>query len=146
MPGVAMMRTACYDAENRMISETDANGTTATYAYDGDGQRMSKTVNGVTTTFVYDPQGHLAQDYGGPAIPLSETGTRYLTTDQLGSTRLMTKADGTLAVTYDYLPFGMEFAQSTDTNRVRFTSVLSQKCVDKVFRPCPRSSPRQPSI
>src|SRR6516164_6203277 len=26
------------------------------------------------------------------------------------------------------------------------TSVLSQKCVDKVFRPCPRSSPRQPSI
>lgn len=39
MPGVAAMRTACYSAENRMISETDANGTTATYAYDGNGHR-----------------------------------------------------------------------------------------------------------
>jgi RHS repeat-associated protein len=82
---------------------------------------VSKTLNGVTTTFVYDPEGQLAQDYGGPTIPLSETGTRYLTTDHLGSTRLLTKADGTVAVTYDYLPFGMEFAQSADTNRIRFT-------------------------
>jgi YD repeat-containing protein len=65
MPGVAMMRTACYDAENRMISETDANGTTATYAYDGDGRRVSKTLNGVTTTFVYDPQGQLAKTMAG---------------------------------------------------------------------------------
>jgi RHS repeat-associated protein len=121
MPGVAMMRAACYDAENRMTSETDANGTTATYAYDGDGRRVSKALNGMTTTFVYDPEGQLAQDYGGPTIPTSETGTRYLTTDQLGSTRLLTKADGTVAVTYDYLPFGMEFAQSADTNRIRFT-------------------------
>jgi RHS repeat-associated protein len=44
-----------------------------------------------------------------------------VTTDHLGSTRLLTKADGTVAVTYDYLPFGMEFAQSADTNRIRFT-------------------------
>ena len=39
-----MLRTACYDAENRMISETDANGATSTYSYDGDGRRVSKTV------------------------------------------------------------------------------------------------------
>jgi YD repeat-containing protein len=72
MPGVAAMRTACYSAENRIISETDANGTTATYAYDGTGHRVTKMLNGVTTTFVYDPEGQLAQDYGGPTIPLSE--------------------------------------------------------------------------
>jgi RHS repeat-associated protein len=120
MPEVAMMRTACYDAENRMISETDSTGNTATYAYDGDGRRVSKTVNAVTTTLVYDPQGQLAQEYGG-TIPASETGTRYLTTDHLGSTRVMTNASQAVMQTYDYLPFGEEFVQSSDTNRVRFT-------------------------
>jgi YD repeat-containing protein len=122
MPGVAMLRTACYDAENRMVSETNASGATATYTYDGDGHRVSKTVNGVATVFVYDPMGQLAQEYGGPAIPASESGTQYLTTDQLGSTRVVTRADGTVAQTYDYLPFGQEFTPSADTNRIRFTS------------------------
>jgi len=75
-----------------MISETDANGTTATYAYGGNGRRVTKMLNGVTTTFVYDPEGQLAQDYGGPTIPLSERDTRYVMTDHLGSTRLLTKA------------------------------------------------------
>jgi YD repeat-containing protein len=70
MPGVAMMRTASYDAENRMISEMDANGTTATYAYDENGHRVTKTWNGVTRTFVYHPEGHLAQGYSWPTIPL----------------------------------------------------------------------------
>jgi RHS repeat-associated protein len=120
MPGVAMMRTACYDAENRMVSETDASGNTATYAYDGYGRRVSKTVGGVTTTFVYDPNGELAQEYGGPAPCASDT--QYLTTDQLGSTRLLTNADGTVAATYDYLPFGEEFTPSADCNPIRFTS------------------------
>ena len=81
MPGVAAMRTACYSAENRMISETDANGTTATYAYDGNGHR----------------------DQGLERVD-----------DHLGSTRLLTKADG-IVVIYDCSPFGMEFAQSGDT-------------------------------
>jgi hypothetical protein len=81
MPGVAAMRTACYSAENRMISETDANGTTATYAYDGNGHR----------------------DQGVERVD-----------DHLGSTRLLTKADG-IVVIYDCSPFGMEFAQSGDT-------------------------------
>ncbi len=122
MPGTAMLRTACYDAENRMVSETDASGATATYTYDGDGRRISKTVSGVTTTFVYDPMGQLAQEYGGPTISGSETGTRYLTTDQLGSTRLVTDGSGNVAQSYDYLPFGQDFTLPTDSNRIRFTS------------------------
>jgi RHS repeat-associated protein len=35
---------------------------------------------------------------------------------------LITKADGTSAATYDYLPFGQEFVASTDSNVMRFTS------------------------
>ncbi len=35
---------------------------------------------------------------------------------------MLTKADGSVAQTYDYLPFGQEFTPSGDTNRIRFTS------------------------
>ncbi len=79
-------------------------------------------MSGVTTTFVYDPMGQLAQEYGGPTIPGSESGPRYLTTDQLGSTRLVTDGGGNVAQAYDYLPFGQDFTLPTDSNRIRFTS------------------------
>jgi YD repeat-containing protein len=99
-------RTSTYDAENRQVTVTNAQSVTATYAYDGDGRRVKKTVNGNTTTFVYDAAGQLAAEYGGPA-PV-ESGTRYLFGDHLGSTRLVARADGTVDKTYDYLPFGEE--------------------------------------
>jgi RHS repeat-associated protein len=122
VPSGNMLRTACHDAENRMVSETDTGGATAIYIYDGDGRRVQKTAGGLTTTFVYDPLGQLAQQYGGPTIPAAELGTRYFTADHLGSTRLLTKGDGTPAENYDYLPFGQEFVSSGDTNGIRFTS------------------------
>jgi RHS repeat-associated protein len=81
---------------------------TATYAYDGDGRRIKKTVNGNTTTFVYDAMGQVAAEYGGEAPPAYESGTRFLFTDHLGSTRLMANANGTQTKAYDYLPFGEE--------------------------------------
>jgi YD repeat-containing protein len=77
-----------YDAENRLKQATI--GTTVTeYAYDGEGRRVKKG----GTTYVYDAFGQLAAEYGG-ANPL--TGTRYLTADHLGSTRLVTDAAGVL--------------------------------------------------
>ena len=45
-----------YDEASRLTSYTSATET-ATYKYDGDGLRMSKTVNGVTTPFTWDPGG-----------------------------------------------------------------------------------------
>jgi hypothetical protein len=42
-------------------------------------------------TFVYDAFGNLAAEYGGPVGP---TGTQYLTSDHLGSTRLVTDSSG----------------------------------------------------
>ncbi len=78
MPGAPMMRTACYDAENRMVSETDGDGNPATYKYDGDGRRISKTSGGYTTIFVYDSQGQLAQEYGGLRFPLRSRGRGLL--------------------------------------------------------------------
>ena len=106
--GAATVRTATYDAENRMTSAT-ANGTTTTYVYDGDGRRVRKTVGSVATTFVYDPFGNLAQEYGTP----TDTGPKYITTDHLGSTRLETDSGGAVSKCYDYLPFGEELGNGT---------------------------------
>jgi len=112
VPSGAMRRTACYDAENRMYSETPASGTTSTYGYDGDGRRIKKTVGtGTPIIYVYDPQGNLAQEYGTPVT----TGTDFLTADHLGSTRLVT-TDGALAgVCHDFKPFGEELPKACTT-------------------------------
>jgi RHS repeat-associated protein len=104
MVGVATLRTSCYDAENRMTSETDPNGVTTTYVYDGDGRRVSKNVNGTATTFVSDAMGNLIAEYGGPQNP--DSGTLYVSVDHLGSTRLLADGSGNQKYCNDYLPFG----------------------------------------
>ena len=108
-PTGTLLRTATYDAENRMTSATDSNGNTTTYVYDGDGRRVQKTTPQGTTVFVYDPMGNLAQEYG----PNSQSGTQYLSTDSLGSTRLVTDASGAAISCHDYLPFGEEVNAGT---------------------------------
>jgi RHS repeat-associated protein len=96
--------TLTYDAENRVVSAAAPSpvSVTESYAYDGEGRRVQKT--GTTSTvFVYDGFGNLAAEYGQAG---SASGTQYLTTDHLGSTRLVTDANGNVVARYDYLPFG----------------------------------------
>ena len=106
--------TLTYDQANRLT----AYGTTATYAYSGDGLRMSKTVSGTTTAFAWDQSGTLplliadGSDYyiygpGGQAIEkITGTTVTYLHADQQGSTRLLTDATGKVVGTYTYDPYG----------------------------------------
>ena len=47
--------TLGYDQADRLTSY----GTTATYTYNGDGQRLTKTVNGTTQTFTWDQTGSI---------------------------------------------------------------------------------------
>jgi YD repeat-containing protein len=99
-----------YDAENRLKQATI--GTTVTeYAYDGEGRRVKKG----GTTYVYDAFGQLAAEYGG-TNPLS--GTRYLTADHLGSTRLVTDAVGGDQQCSDYFPFGEELQRVSEAVRL----------------------------
>jgi RHS repeat-associated protein len=105
----SMQRSFAYDAENRQKSAT-INGTATTYVYDGDGRRVQKVTGGSTTTYVYDAQGRLAAEYG----PASDSGTRYLTGDHLGGTRLLTDHSGNVVKCYDYYPFGAEIAAGVD--------------------------------
>lgn len=98
-----------YDAENRMRTAGGgahaSSSTSATYAYDGDGRRVKKIVGIVTTVYVYNAVGQLLAEYGSQA---SGSGTSYLTQDTLGSTRVVTDANGGVKSRHDYLPFGEE--------------------------------------
>jgi RHS repeat-associated protein len=100
-------RAFTYDAENR---QTSFNGATAQYSYDGDGRRVKKVDSTGTTVFVYNAGGQLIAEYHSDPVPppAGGGGTSYLTTDHLGSTRVVTKSDGTVKARYDHLPFGEE--------------------------------------
>jgi RHS repeat-associated protein len=55
----------------------------------------------------------IAEYHSDPVpAPAGGGGTSYLTSDHLGSTRVVTKADGTVKARYDYLPFGEEVPAS----------------------------------
>jgi RHS repeat-associated protein len=98
--------------------ELTGYGTAATYAYDGDGLRSSKTVGGTTTAFAWDQSGSTPlliaagstyYVYGPDGQPIEQvTGTTpsYLLADQSGSTRLITSATGAVTGTYTYGPYG----------------------------------------
>jgi RHS repeat-associated protein len=114
--------SATYDAENRLSTITEMVGSgfeLTQYTYDANGRRVLKATCtsgancGVTTTgasvtyYVYDAQGDLAAEYGAP----TDSGTKYLVTDALGSTRLEVDSNGNTTKCLDYAPFGNEIPQ-----------------------------------
>jgi YD repeat-containing protein len=140
-----MPRTFAYDGENRQRSAV-VNGVTTAYGYDGLGRRVTRTAASETTVFVYDTFGQLAAEYS-TAAPAAG-GTKYLTTDHLGSTRLVTDDTGSAAAMncYDYLPFGGEGISGlngrgtcfgTDVVRQKFTGKERMRCLAAFSRCCP---------
>jgi RHS repeat-associated protein len=114
VPSSGPSTTLKYDQANRLT----AYGTIASYAYNGDGLRMSKTVSGATVSFGWDQSGSLplviasgstSYLYGPGNQPIEQvTGTTvtYLQDDQQGSTRLLTSSTGAIVGTYSYSPYG----------------------------------------
>jgi RHS repeat-associated protein len=106
-----------YDQAGRLSSYT-AGTTTATYTYNADGLRMSKTSNGKTTSFVWDQvggaprlliDGSTSYIYGPGGLPIEEingTAVWWLHHDRLGSTRLVTDSVGSAVGTYTFDPYG----------------------------------------
>ncbi len=98
-----------YDAENLLVSynggETVSGG--GTFFYDGDGRRVKKITIAGTTVYVYNALGQLVAEYTDNPSP-TNTGTSYLTSDTLGTPRVITDASGALKARHDYLPFGEE--------------------------------------
>jgi RHS repeat-associated protein len=121
-----------YDQANRL---TNFNSGAATYAYDGNGMRASKTVAGVGTAFTWDVSGGLplavkagttSYVYGPGGLPLEQVAsdgtTQWLFHDQLGSTRALTDSSGAVVGTWAYDPYGKVVASSgTATTPFGFT-------------------------
>jgi RHS repeat-associated protein len=97
-----------YDSENKLVTAVVA-GTTTNYWYDGEGRRVKKLSSSVTTVFVYNARGQLIAEYTSSVPPYGFGGTKYLTADHLGGTRLVTSGGrGDVKARHDYLPFGEE--------------------------------------
>jgi RHS repeat-associated protein len=101
--------TIRYDAEGRQqkIERPDVTPppVLGEYEYDAEGRRVKRIANGAITYYVYDARGLLMAEYGGAALT---SGTRYVVTDHLGSTRLLLDETGTCKSRMDYAPFGAE--------------------------------------
>jgi len=128
-----------YDALNHL---TNANNGQIVIVYDGDGNRVKKTVNGVTTYYLVDdrnPSGYaqVLEEWtaSGGAATLSRvynyglalisqrqvaSGTvSYLGSDGHGSTRFLTDVNGNITDTYTFDAFGLLISstgQSTPNN------------------------------
>jgi RHS repeat-associated protein len=125
-----------YDGENRQVVHNRTNISNTTYNYDSDGRRVRKVISQgtvtATTIFVYNVAGQLIAEYSDP-VPAREGGTKYVTADHLGSTRVVSGSDQSVKARRDYLPFGEEIGviggrttaigySVNDSTRQRFTS------------------------
>jgi RHS repeat-associated protein len=115
-----------YDAENR-VTQVDG-GNTATYVYDATGKRIEKIVGGSDSQYLYDIAGRVNTVFGngafqrmyaylnGQQVGEFFNGTVYfISTDHLGSTRLLTGLDGSVQESDDYYPYGEPITTGTQS-------------------------------
>ena len=99
-----------YDSENRpqeFFSAGNAGSTpNATYSYDGEGKRVTKITGSEMTIFVYDASGQLAAEYSATVVSTETARVSYLTTDHLGSPRIITDQNGKVTSRKDFTAFG----------------------------------------
>ncbi|HEV7526585.1 MAG TPA: RHS repeat-associated core domain-containing protein, partial [Acidimicrobiia bacterium] len=131
-PPTAPVATYTYDQLNRLKSFA-GNGTSAQYAYNGDGLRMAKTVattkttsTGTRTTTKSTPyawdvtaspalplmDGNLFYVYGPGGLPIEQiqgTSVMFYSHDQLGSTTMLTDNKGVAKATFTYSAYGQPF-------------------------------------
>jgi RHS repeat-associated protein len=115
-----------YDSENKQVKYNGGAASGGTdYKYDGDGRRIKK-ISGtgqVTTVFVYNAMGQMVAEYSNTPPASGNGGTSYLTSDSLGTPRVITDSSGAVTARHDYLPFGEEIqANDTDTSVPRKTT------------------------
>lgn len=115
------IQSFAYDAENKIKT---VNGVSDVYRYDGDSNRIRKNfTTGEKVRMVYSGgqliaeydlvTGSLKKEYIYGAKGLVATiepgiGTRYTTSDHLGSPRVITNSSAGVVSRHDYMPFGEE--------------------------------------
>jgi RHS repeat-associated protein len=134
-PGLA--GTFGYDLDNRLISRS--TGPAVQIVYDGDGNRVRKTVAGVTTHYLVDdrnPTGYAQvleelsspgttplriYTYGHDLLRQKVTGTaKYFGYDGLGSVRFLSDTGGNVTDTYTYDAFGTLIQSTGSATATRY--------------------------
>ena len=133
-------RTFTWDYRNRLTSVVEGGVSIASYAYDANNQRISKTTGGVTTRYVYD-RSNVALEFTAATNPnirhfygtevdqilAQDKGSGNVSwqlTDQLGSVRALVGSDGSLRNRFEYDAFGNVVSTmpgATDDSRYRYT-------------------------
>jgi len=122
--------TLSYDAENRLVGVSGA--ASATFVYDGDGNRVKATVGTTTTTYVgsYFEWTGLTSTmkkyyYAGATRVAMRTGSstiNYLLGDHLGSQAITTNSSGVKSAEVRYMPWGTErYTSGTTPTTDKFT-------------------------
>jgi RHS repeat-associated protein len=97
-----------YDAESRQKEFFAGNNSGSTpdaaYEYDGEGRRVKKVSATETTIFVYDASSQLIAEYSTELATVPQVS--YLTTDTVGSARIVTNENGAVTGRKDFGPFG----------------------------------------
>ncbi|MEW8442230.1 MAG: RHS repeat-associated core domain-containing protein, partial [Candidatus Thiodiazotropha taylori] len=118
----SLLGSYTYDDQNRMVGFSKT-GTTASYGYNGKGERVRKTVNSTITRFRFGPSGALLGEYdqmgqaireylyleGQPVAQLQGVApvqVAYLHTDHLGAVVKATDGAGSVVWDSDRKPFG----------------------------------------
>lgn len=110
------VNTYAYDSANRLKSLTNSS-ISATYNYNGLGDRLQETTNGLTTTFSMDLNTRLTRAlsngtntylYGvGIIAQTNGSSADYLMGDALGSVRQLSDQSGAITYARAFDPFGV---------------------------------------
>ena len=129
------MKSYSYDNFNRLTGYTDLAGVSASYAYNANGLRSSKTVNGATTNHIWDGMHIVAETNGSNAITARYYRGRGLIASNInnamnyyvfnghGDTVALVNSAGTKVADYSYDSFGnQQSATGNVHNPFRFNS------------------------
>ncbi|MEV4598349.1 RHS repeat-associated core domain-containing protein [Amycolatopsis sp. NPDC049253] len=130
-PASGPATTEAYDQAGHLTTFTGPAGT-ATYRYDGLGQRASKTTATSTTAFTWDGSstpnllfdGTTAYLYGPDGLPIEQTGptgANWFVHNNIGSTIALLTNTGTVGATYAYSPYGTPSHTGTATTSLQYT-------------------------
>ncbi len=128
-----------YDRANRLV-EMREEGISATYAYNGLGERMQQTVDVQTTDFIVDQAGGLTQVlsdgmdsylYGLRRIAEQDAeGWQYYMGDALGSVRQWVEENGEVRLAKEYEPYGGLLSSAGEVeSRYGFTEEWIEKAI-----------------
>jgi RHS repeat-associated protein len=117
--------TYIYDRANRLVS-VDEGGQSASYNYNGMGDRLQQTVNGATSNYTLNLAGGLTQVLGdrtqtylygnGRIAQYTGTTPEYFMGDALGSVRQLVDGSGNVVMATDYEPYGEVMSSAGTTN------------------------------